>query len=279
MQRSGMIRVPSVCMICLRTSPVVSACLALPAIAGVAQAQFGTPPSSTHRERVVGQIVASDGAPVPEGGDQIGAFFGTTLVGKFVYSGSGTVTRDYDIAINGDIPGTTAKEGPAVGDKVTFRFFDSSTNNTLPLTVLNSRGEAFSYRFNGSQVIDIPGLPIDLTPSVSLNMRIGADPNDGGNNGGGNGNTNKYDINGDGKVNEEDSAAILRRVSGGTASAPSTRTPSTTNTTSSQSSTSSTTQTTDSTNSETTATVSMDVNGDGKIDVNDAIEVLRNQSK
>ncbi len=256
---------------------VVAALLAAPHPA--ARADFGTVANSTVREKVIGQVVASDGAPVPEAGDQIGAFVGSTLCGVFTFSSTGgaAVTRDFTIAINGDVPGTSAKEGPAINEKVTFKFFDSSTSNTLAMTVLNTAGEASTYKFNGQTVIDLPGVPIDLTPSVNFNLRVGASDGNGNGNGGGS-QTNKYDTDGDGKVTPKDAALILRAVTGGTASAPSLKTASS-STAQSSSSGSGTTQQSSSTAAAATTASPLDVNGDGKVDVNDAIEVMRNRDR
>jgi hypothetical protein len=262
--------------------------------AAPAHAQIAEPGPTTVRERIIGQLVALTGTPEPAAGDMIGAFYDTDKVcGRFVFTGT-TVTRDVNILIYGDLTTTAGtKEGPSRNQRVTFKFYDASANTTFPVTVLSKPGgEVFNYTYQGTDVppipIDLPGL--DLTPSRDLDFRIG-DSGNGGNGGNGGGSTvNRYDIDGDGKVTSTDAALILRQVSGGNVAAPSTRTTTTTSTTSTgtttgtgtTATTTGTTATTTGTTTATTATTtgaSMDVNRDQRIDVNDAIEVLRNKGK
>lgn len=256
------------------------------ALAPAALAQFAEPSPTSFKEKIVGQVVALTGTPDPAAGDMIGAFYDTNkLCGRFVFTGTAT-TRAFDITLNGDVASTAAvKEGPTRGQRVTFQFYDASANTTLPMTVLTTAGEVFNLTFQGADVPPIP-VPIDLTPSRDFNLRIGSTSGGGDGNGNGNGNnTNRYDVNADGKIDQMDAAVILRAVTGGNAQAPSTRTSTnttvTTNTTTQGTGATSTTTgssgTTASTQTTTTTAPSLDVNRDGRVDVNDAIEVIRNK--
>ncbi len=257
------------------------------AAASQAFGQFGEPGATSVRERIVGELKAATGTPDPAAGDMIGAFFDSDkLCGRFVFTGT-TVTRNVNILIYGDLASTSGtKEGPSRNQRVTFKFYDASSNQTLPVSVLGRPGgEVFNYTYQGTEVppipIELPGL--DLTPSRDLDFRIG-DSGNGGNGGGNGGSTNRYDIDGDGKVTQKDAALILRQVSGGNTTAPSSRSvTTTTGTTTTGTGTTGTGTTgtgTNTTGTNTTATTtgaSMDVNRDQRIDVNDAIEVLRNK--
>lgn len=251
--------------------------------AAPALAQISEPGATSVRERLIGQLLAATGTPDPAAGDMIGAFYDTDKVcGRFVFTGT-TVTRDVNILIYGDLTTTSGtKEGASRNQRVTFKFYDASANTTLPVTVLSKPGgEAFNYTYQGTEVppipIELPGL--DLTPSRDFDFRIG-DSGNGGNGGNGGNNTNRYDIDGDGKITSKDASLILRQISGGNVFAPSTAVVATTPTTTTG--TSSTTGTNTNTNTNTAAATtgaSMDVNRDQRIDVNDAIEVLRNKGQ
>lgn len=263
--------------------------------APAALGQISEPGPTTVRERIIGQVVAAANTPEPAAGDMIGAFFDSNKVaGRFVFTGT-TVSRNFNILIYGDVASTPAvKEGPSRNQRVTFQFFDASANTLLPMTVLTKPGgEVFNYTYQGTEVppipIELPGL--DLTPSRDLDLRIGSSGGGGGDGGGNGGTTNRYDINGDGKVTIEDASLILRQVSGGSPTAPSARTGAQTGTqatgTAAATGTGSAAGTgsgsgsgtgTQSTAAAATAGASMDVNRDQRIDVNDAIEVLRNKS-
>jgi len=212
--------------------------------AAPAFAQFGDPGSSTVKERVTGEVLTGEGGVTPEGGDQIGAFVGTRLVGKFVFTGS-TVSRAFDITVNGDDPDTTPVEGARQGEKVTFQYYDSSTNVTrTDVTPVNDEGETVNYTYAGAKIppmpIPLPGF--DLTPTRALDLRVG-----GGTGGGGDDDpTDKYDVDADGKVTTKDAAMVLRAMTGS------------------------------STVSGETAERA-DVNGDGSITTADAVEVLKNR--
>ncbi len=257
--------------------------LAMSVLVAPVMGQITEPGPTTVRERIIGQLVALTGTPEPAAGDMLGAFFDTDKVcGRFVFTGT-TVSRNVSILIYGDLTTTSGvKEGPSRNQRVTFKFFDASSNQTLAVQVLSKPGgEVFNYTYQGTEVpplpIELPGL--DLTPSRDLDFRIGDSGGDGGGNGGG-GTTNRYDIDGDGKVTSADAALILRQVSGGNVAAPSTRTAAATTTTAGTTAgTGTTAATTDTTAAASTAVVSMDVNRDQRIDVNDAIEVMRNKGK
>ncbi len=178
-----------------------------------ALAQFGTPGSTQFRERLVGELRAGADNIVPEGGDQIGAFFQDEIVGLFVYTNT---SRDFSLTIFGDNPETEAVEGPARNQGVQFRFFDGSTNQSLDLTLLNQQGEAFNYGYQGVEVFEVPGLPIDLTPTRQFDLRVGAPGNGGGDGGGDGGGAagGGTDINGDGRTDVRDAAVILRALGG-----------------------------------------------------------------
>ena len=193
----------------MRLFPVVlTLCLAAPCAA-----QFGTPAATTIRERLTGQFLSAEGAPAPAQGDQIGVFFNNTAVGVFPFNSD---SRSFSVVVYGDNPDTPAVEGPRVGQTVTFRFYDASTNSTrTDVRAENTEGEPFNYRYNGQFVFEIPGVPIDLTPTRTLNLRLGATQGGGGGGGGGGDAANKYDVDANGKVDTADAAAVLRVVLGG----------------------------------------------------------------
>lgn len=258
------------------------------ALAPAALAQFAEPSPTSFKEKIVGQVVALTGTPDPAAGDMIGAFYDTNkLCGRFVFTGTAT-TRAFDITLNGDVASTAAvKEGPTRGQRVTFQFYDASANTTLPMTVLTTAGEVFNLTFQGADVPPIP-VPIDLTPSRDFNLRIGSTSGGGDGNGNGNGNnTNRYDIDGNGKVDHKDAAYILRISVAVNVQPPSAAQPTT-----AQSGTGvQASQQTEGTNAPATndlvrladepdvalSVSKMDVNRDGRVDVNDAIEVIRNK--
>jgi len=179
--------------------------------------QFDVPASTPVRERVTGQLLSAEGAPAPEAGDQVAAFFDGEVVGLFSYTDE-NATREFDILIFGDYPESRGVvEGPTQGDRVEFRFFDSSANQVrTDVIVENLDGERFNYRYAGEEVppiLDDLPIPIDLTPTRNLNLRVGVAGNDGGDGGGDS--AGDYDVNADGKINTKDAAVVLRIVSGG----------------------------------------------------------------
>ncbi len=250
--------------------------------AAPALAQFDAPVASNVRERVTGSLLRTNDGPQPEAGDQIAAFFGDRVVGRFVVGSDNTPVNQYAMLVYGDVPNTTAVEGVPVGQVVTVRFFDISANSVLTnVRFENTAGEAFNYVYSGQQLppIDLPG-GIDLTPTRNLNVRVGIAS------GGGGGTPTpgtRGDVNGDGKINSDDAALILRAVVSGRTDISTTGTTSavsalnTTGTTGTPSgSTDGTTDTTGTaTDAAETAASRMDVNGDGRVTTDDAIAVLR----
>lgn len=179
--------------------------------ASPAFAQFGTPGSTRMREKIVGKLLSATGAPAPAASDQLGVFFKNNLIGAFTYTGTAT---DFVLTIYGDDPETTAVEGPKPGEKVEFRFFDASANATrTDLRVENLEGEAFNYKYGGelNTIPDGLPIPIDLTPTRNLNLRVGV--TDSGSGGGGT-DGEKYDVDGNGSIDEADAAMVLRMVIG-----------------------------------------------------------------
>lgn len=227
----------------MRSNAVWLAGLAAAAVSPAALGQFGVPASTNVRERLVGKLLSAEGAPRVASGDQVGAFFDNTLVGVFTFSDS----DEFSFVIFGDNPNTATKEGPAAGDAVQFRFFDASTNETrTDVQAENLQGERFNFRYQGVEVPpldDIP-FPIDLTPTRNINLRIGVSQGGGGDDAD---RLNKYDVDGNGKVDEADAAMVLRLVLGAGRGV-----------------------------SEDVLDAA-DVDGDGRITTRDAIEIMRNK--
>ena len=193
-----------------------------------------------------------DGGPIPEAGDQIAAIFKGNVVGLFTFT-SETGTDSYEILVFGDNPSTNEVEGPKFGQIITFGFFDSSRNiQRENVVALNQRGESIRLRFEGEEVLAIPGLPFDFTPTPDgpIDLRLNVEDNSSGGGGGGGGTgtpSGQFDIDADGKVTTRDAAAVLRVVVGAKRGLTSEQ------------------------------LKSADVNGDGTVDTNDAIEILRNR--
>lgn len=234
-------------------------------------AQFGTPASTTVRERLTGRLLSASGAPTPDAQDQIGAFFNNQAVGVFSFTSTST---EFSFIVYGDIPTTTAVEGPRAGQPVQFRFFDASTNTVrTDVRVENTSGEPLNYVYGG-ELIEIPDdfpFPIDITPTRNVNLRVGV--TSGGNDDDdddADSPLDRYDLDENGKIDDEDAALVLRAmIQGGSAPA-----------TASTGATTSTTGT--GTTTDTTAAAStnrLDVNRDGRVTSADAVEVLRNQGR
>lgn len=198
-------------------------------IADVACAQFGVPASTPIRERVVGVVNSDEGQPTPEPGDQIGAFDGDLLVGRFVFEdGSGGEggeggapgsdddlgENEFSILVFGDNPATPEKDGARQEASITFKFFDAGTEVVTTMRVENASGERAVYRYRGQEVPPIDILPIDLTPTRSFNLRLSDGGDDGNGGGGGGGDGADFDVNGDGVINDKDVVIVLRAVSG-----------------------------------------------------------------
>ena len=220
------------------------------AAAPLAHAQIALDTNTSVQERIVGQLFSADGAPDPEPGDQIGAYFGDTVVGVFDFTSGQSDPRAFSIEVNGAEDGLPALVGPELGDRITFRFFDSSRNLIDPNVVaLNDSGETVNVTFQGTLVPNIPGLPLDLTPSREFDLRLegGAttDPGGGGGDGGDNQPQGNPDVDGDGEVTRADAALVLRVVVGSTRSV------------------------------DENTLARADVNGDGVVSTADAIAVLK----
>lgn len=218
-------------------------------IGAPALGQFSPPLSTPVRERVTGSIRLAEGETPPEIGDQIGVFDGETLVGLQTLT-SETGTEEFSVLVFGDDPQTNTVEGARRNNVLRVRFYDSGTETIrTDVRFENAAGEAATYRYRGEEIpplpIELPGL--DLTPTRALNIRIGVSDGGGGGDGGGDP-TNKYDINGDGRVDTRDAALVLRAmISPGSSLSDE-------------------------------ELSRADVNGDGRVTTADAIEILRNQS-
>lgn len=224
---------------------VAVAVLALGALAIPAHAQFDTPASTPVAERIAGTYITGANGVTPEAGDQIGAFDSEGVAGVFQFDASGSA--DFDLKIYGDDPATVdVKEGPRLNERLTFRFYDASTNSEFEVVAINSSGEKINLTFQGVETPDLPiELPgLDLTPTRIFDMTEGTAGGGGG--GGGDPDTAQYDVNGDGKVNTEDAALVLRAVMRGSSAVG--------------------------------EGVDADVNGDGQVTTADAIAVLQNRS-
>lgn len=213
-----------------------------------ARAQFEQPGQSSVRERLTGEMLSAEGAPTPEAGDQVAAFFQGEVVGLFTFT-SETSGRQFSFVVFGDNPSTSEVDGPRQGDRVEFRFFDSSANQVrTDIRVENTQGEAFNYRYGGEEVppiLDDLPIPIDLTPTRNINLRLGVQPGGGG--GGGGEPSGDFDVNGDGTVDKRDAALVLRIISGASRGVSS------------------------------SVVARADVNGDGVVNTQDAIDILRNR--
>ncbi len=184
-----------------------------------ALAQFDVPASTAVREKITGQLLSAEGAPAPEAGDQIGAFVGDQVVGLFSFTGE-TATREFVIVIYGDLQNTNdVVEGAKRNQVITFRFFDSSANTDRTDVVVEApNGERFTYKYAGEEVppiLDDLPIPIDLTPTRTLNLRVGVTGGNGGDGGDGDP-VNRFDVDGNGRVQVRDAAIVLRIVTGAT---------------------------------------------------------------
>lgn len=234
------------------TTLFLTAAVSLGCVGSAARGQITLDINTNVQERLAGQLLSADGAPAPEPGDQIGAFFGELVIGVYDFTSAQADPRTFSIEVNGADDAFPDQPGPAVGQSITFQFFDSSRNLIDPnVEAVNDAGESVNVTFQGTLVPNIPGLPIDLTPSRDLDLRLlgEAEPGPGGGDGGGGGQTptGNPDVDGDGRVTRTDAAMVLRVVVGST-------------------------RTLD------PNTISRaDVNGDGVVNTADAIEVLRSR--
>jgi hypothetical protein len=234
----------------LRFGCVVAALLA-GAPAALAQFSNDTLTESSVAWLLSGQLVLVDGAPTPAAGDEIGAFFENRLIGVATLTAAEAQALEYsDLLVFGDDPNTSESEGPESGDIITFRFFDASTNTVVSnVRALNDQGEAVNLAFAGGPFLSIPGVPIPIGETASVDLRLGAgggdDDDDGGSGGGGQAPEGDPDVDGDGEITRRDAALVLRVVVGGARLLDE-------------------------------ATVARaDVNGDGAVSTEDAIAVLR----
>lgn len=213
---------------------ITSAALAA-SLGAAAAAQFGdATPDTNIVESLSGQLLGAEGAPTPEPGDQIGAFFGDQLLAVFTFTSTQTDPLAWDMIVAGDDPETTdVKEGPGVGDVVRFRFFDSSTDMTRTdiVPTRQDNGEVITYVFRTDTPtfqlpIDVPGappfpgapgpnIPFNLTLGIAAPDDGGAGGNGGGGNGGGGGSgQGNPDVNGDGRIDKRDAALVMRVMIG-----------------------------------------------------------------
>lgn len=202
----------------------VAACCAAPA----AFAQFDdVQPATDYVESISGQLLSAEGAPTVEPGDQVATYFGDQIIGVYTFSSTQPDPREWDMIIYGDDPDTgTVKEGPAFGDPITFRFYDSSTNTIRQdVAPTNAGGEVITVVFEGELTfqlpINIPGAPPfpgAPGPSIPFDLTLGIaapnPPTNGGGNGGGETPTGNPDVNGDGVIDKMDAALVLRIQSG-----------------------------------------------------------------
>jgi hypothetical protein len=185
-------------------------------VAKDALTQVSEPFHTPVRAFAAGTLFLAEDAPTPEAGDQIIAYSGDTVIGVFNFTTASAGTLQFRFLISGDDPETEEDEGPRRGDALTFGFYDSSTNSIRrDVQAWNSRtSEVTNVTFQGEEVLNIPGLPLDLTPTQSIDLVLGVGDINGG--GGGSGTVGgDPDVNGDGKITREDAALVLRLVIGG----------------------------------------------------------------
>jgi len=197
-------------------------------IAEHATAQFDPVTLATNiQEQLGGELLSSEGAPVPEPGDQIAAMFGDLAIGVFTFTSTQTDPLAWDMIIFGNDPDTqNVKEGPGDRDRLTFRFFDASTNTTrLDVAAINADDEIITVLFEGDEALqfdfNFPGAPpfnLIPGPAIPFDLILGVmapepSPDEGGSDGDGGGNP---DVNGDGRVDKRDAALVLRIVVGAT---------------------------------------------------------------
>ncbi len=196
-------------------SALVVVLLATPALAQ----EFGSPPTTTFRERITGSITIQDGGPMIDTGDQIAALFEDEVIGRVTFTSENVDSMTYEMLVFGDDPSTDEREGPRIGDRYVLGFYDASRNvQRMNVEALNSNGESVNLRFEGAEVIPIPGLPLDLTPTQQVDIRLTADDNAGGGGGGGGGGGSgiEADVDGDGRITTKDASLVLRIVTGAT---------------------------------------------------------------
>ena len=207
-------------------APAITICIAaMFLIPAPALAQFEQiAPQTEIVQQLEGLLLSAEGAPAPEPGDQVAAFFGDQIIGVFTFVSGQADPRAWNMLVFGDDPNTQTNEGPAFNDIITFRFFDISTNMTrLDVAPRNAQGEIINVAFRGERTfrlpIDIPGAPPfpgapGPDPPFDLVLGVAAPappPGGGGNNPTPHGNP---DVNGDGAVDKRDAALVLRVITG-----------------------------------------------------------------
>ncbi len=175
-------------------------------------------------QQLEGLLLSAEGAPAPEPGDQVAAFFGDQIIGVFTFVSGQADPRAWSMIIFGDDPNTQTKEGPASGEIITFRFFDISTNMTrLDVAPINAQGEIVNVPFEGEFTfrfpIDFPGAPPfpgapGPTRPFDLILGVAAPAPPPGSGGGGQTPQGNPDVNGDGVVDKRDAALVLRVITG-----------------------------------------------------------------
>ncbi len=233
------------------------------AVASPAVAQFSAGvPQTNIVEQLEGKLLSATGAPIPEPGDQIAAFFEQQILASFTFVSTQADPLAWDMIIFGDDPATpNTKEGPTAGEVITFQFYDASTNTTRldlaptsqatseVITVGFEGAETFQFPFNIPGAPPFPGapgptIPFDLTLGIAVPTPGTGTPTTGGTaapTGA------SLDVNGDGTVDKYDAAVVLRLVAGASRGL---------------------------TEAEAAAA---DVNGDGVVDTKDAIAIIRNR--
>ena len=208
-----------------RAGRLIGLAIALAALAPLARGQFSGPTTgSEFVERLTGEVQSAEGQPTPEPGDQVAVVFQDLVLGVFTFTTSQTNPREYDVLVFGDDPDTEEVEGPRVGQSVSFRFYDQSTNTVrTDIAGVNAQGEVLNVTFQGDFTfeipINIPGAPpFPDAPSREIDLRLGVQaPGDGGDGGDGDGETpmGDPDVDGDGEITTRDAALVLRVVVGG----------------------------------------------------------------
>ncbi|MEM8834384.1 MAG: dockerin type I repeat-containing protein [Planctomycetota bacterium] len=193
------------------------------------------------QERIEGEVLGGEGFS-PEGGDAVRAYFEGEALSEAQVGDDGR----FSILLIGDNTATlTVNEGPVRGANISFRYFDQSQNTErTDVQVETPTGEPFNFTFQGEEVVSVPFLPFDLTPTRNFNLRVGVEGAGGSGSGEPAGN---FDVDGNGVVNTKDAAMVLRIVTtGGTGVDEDTR-------------------------------ARADVDGNGAINTQDAIGVLQNR--
>mgnify|MGYP006274330893 FL=1 len=84
---------------------IICSCIGNASQTAVASPGFGDPIETPVQERLVGELIAGQGAPTQQVGDQIGAFFNDELVGAFTIDDPSNLS--FSFIVSGDDPDTT----------------------------------------------------------------------------------------------------------------------------------------------------------------------------